>query len=240
MLKEKERLDDLECKGYKLIQSPEGYCFTSDSVLLANLARVKKTDRVVDLCTGSGVVALLIDAKFSPKQIIGIEIQQRLADMASRSVALNKAESRIKIINVSVQDCVSMIGNDFDVVTVNPPYETLKEKRPDYSEKEIAKSEVMLTLDECISTASNLLKYGGSFYMINKARRLSDTIFLMKKYRIEPKKIYFIQPKADKDVDTFVIEGKKDGKPSLNIPAPIIVYNDDGEYTDVARRIYGK
>ena len=242
MLKEHERLDDLEIKDYHVIQSPDGYCFTSDSVMLSNYVNVKKTDKVVDLCTGSGVIALLIHAKFSPKLIYGIEIQPRLADMATRSVKYNGLEESIKIINAPVQGCTKIIGSGFDVVTVNPPYDKtdLVGDKDEYSEKDICKSEVCLTVEECVEWGAKLLKFGGTFYMVNKARRLVDVICAMRNCGIEPKKIRFIQPKASKEIDVFVIEGKKGAKPSLTLPTPLIVYNEDGTYTEAARRIYNK
>ncbi|NLL56663.1 MAG: methyltransferase [Clostridiales bacterium] len=239
MLQNNERLDDLEYKSLKIIQNPNGYCFTSDSVLLSNLAKISRGDKVVDLGTGSGVIALLVAKKYEPSKVIGVEIQPKLADMAKRSVALNKLDDIITVINKPMQDITKVIGGGFDVVLTNPPYEKAI-NNAEASEIEICKSEVMVTLKEVIVTASKLLKYGGMFYMINKARRLADAICLMREQNIEPKKIYFIQPKQNKDIDTFIVAGRKGGKPSLIIPKPIVVYNDDGTYTDFARRIYNK
>ena len=240
MIHSNERLDDLEYKNLRIIQQPDGYCFTSDSVLLANLSRIKKGDNVCDLCTGSGVVALLVSAKFDPAKVVGVELQERLADMASRSVQYNGYEERVTILNAPVQGVEKKLGHGvFDVVTCNPPYAPA-EKKESYLEEEICKTEAFLTLEETVETASKLLKYGGSFFMVHKSYRLSDAIFYMRKYNLEPKKLWLIQPKIQKDVDTFVIEGKKGGKPNLLIPSPIIVYNEDGSYTETARRIYGK
>lgn len=235
---DKERIDDLQCRGYKIIQHPDGYCFTSDSVLLSNLVSVKKNDRVVDLCTGSGIIALLVRAKYTPSEVVGVELQRRLADMAMRSVELNAVDN-VKIVNAPLQGIHKIIGSGYDVVTVNPPYEKICEKE-EYTEEDICKSEVSVTLEEIIKESSVLLRYGGSFYMINKARRLVDTICLMRKYGIEPKKIYFIQPKISKEADTFVVEGKRGGKPFVTIPPVIIVYNENGEYTDEVGRLYNK
>ncbi len=239
MLKGNERIDDLECRGYKIIQDPDGYCFTSDSVLLSNLAEVKTKDRVVDLCTGSGVVALLINAKYSPKEVIGAEIQPRLADMAQRSVALNGAEKTVKIINASVIGLTKTIGSGFDVVTVNPPYEPAQgEENP--TESDVCKKEICLTAEELIKESAKLLRHGGSFYMVHRTRRAAEIVSLMVSYGIEPKKIYFVYPKKSKNADTFIIEGKRGGKSGLIVPPPIIVYDDDGNYTPEVRSLYNK
>ena len=235
-----ERIDDLEYKGLRILQHPDGYCFTSDSVLLANLCHIKKGDTVCDLCTGSGVVALLASAKYDPKKVVGVELQPRLADMAKRSVKMNGYEERVEILCAPVQGVESVLGfGSFDVILCNPPYAPA-EVKAEYTEEEICKSEAKLGLEEVISSASKLLKFGGSFFMVHKSYRLTDALCYMREYNIEPKKLWLIQPKRSKDVDTFVVEGKKNGKPNIVVPAPVIVYNEDGTYTEQARRIYGK
>jgi tRNA1(Val) A37 N6-methylase TrmN6 len=240
MLKQNERTDDLQCRGFSVIQSLDGYAFTSDSVILANLANVAKGDRVVDLCTGCGVVAFLVAAKYEPSVVYGVEIQERLADMAGRSAEMNKISDVVKIVNSPVQNVSSVIGGGFDVVTVNPPYDVPQVKKDVYSESDICRKEILLTADETVKEAARLLKFGGLFYMINKARRLADVVFSMRNNGIEPKKLYLIQPKKDKDVDTFVVEGKKGGKPSLFVPKPIIVFDGNGQYTDEVKGLYNK
>lgn len=239
MLKDNESFDDLEYKGLEIIQSSDGYRFTSDSVLVANLANVKRGDRVVDIGTGSGIIAILIAAKFAPSKVIGVEIQERLADMANRSVIHNGLSDTVEIINKPAQGIEKIIGDGYDVVVTNPPYDE-NFNLDSANEKEICKSEVTLKAEECIYTSAKLLKFGGLFYMVNKARRLVDVIFYMRKYGIEPKKIYFIQPKDTKDVDTFIVEGKKGAKPSVVIPKPLIIYDDEGNFTDFSRRLYNK
>lgn len=239
MLKENERLDDLECKSLFIIQKENGYRFTSDSVILANSTRVTAGDRVVDLGTGSGVIAILLAGKTKAKEIIGVEIQESLADMASRSVEYNGLSDRVRIVNVPMQKADKVIGGGFDVVVTNPPYGRPL-KTEGITEEDICKREYAVSLEEVVETADKLLKYGGLFYMINKASRLAEMTYYMKKRNLEPKKLLLIQPKADKDVDTVIIEAKKGAKPSLVVPKPFVVYESDGSFTEEARRMYGK
>lgn len=238
-LKENECLEDLECNGLEIIQDKNGYRFTSDAVLLANFINALPASRVVDLGTGSGIISILIASKTKAKLVVGVEIQQRLAEMAARSVAHNNLTEKINIINKPMQNIHKEIGNDFDIVVTNPPYEKAQTKA-NPTETEICRQEYLVSLSEVIQTASKLLKFGGMFYIINKARRLADMIYFMRSNDVEPKKITMIQPKANKDVDTVIVEAKKGGKPSLVVPKPFIVYNDDGSFTEQARRIYGK
>lgn len=238
MLKENEQFEDLEYNGLEIIQNRAGYRFTSDAVLLANYVKALPKHRVVDLGTGSGIIAILVAAKTKAKQVIGIEIQPQLADMAQRSVAHNGMSDRITIFNCPMQSAEEKIGGGFDIAVCNPPYE--KAARASLTEKDICKSEQLVTLEEVVSSAATLLKFGGVFYIINKAKRLAEIIFEMKQKGIEPKKITLIQPKADKDFDTVIVEGKKGAKPSLVVTKPLIVYGEDGQYTAEVRRIYNK
>lgn len=240
MLLENERLDDLEYDGLAVIQHPDGYCFTSDSVLLANLAEVKYSDRVAEIGAGCGVVSLLIGKKFSPEKIFAVEIQPRLADMAKRSVEYNGLSDKIEIVNAPAQGIEKVLGRDFDVVVTNPPYEEITAKKDFYDEKEICKTEAKLTTVEAVEIGAALLRYGGKFFMVNRARRLADVLCAMRANGVEPKKLYLIQPKRSKAVDTFIVEGKKGAKPALLVPKPIVVYEEDGEMTPEAKKIYNK
>ncbi|MBR1747795.1 MAG: methyltransferase [Clostridia bacterium] len=240
MLLPNERYDDLEYKGLSVIQSADGYCFTSDSVLLANLAEIKHSDRVVEIGAGCGVISILIASKFSPKKIYALELQERLSDMARRSVEKNELTEIVEVKNMPAQGAEKVLGTDFDVVVTNPPYEEVKEIKEVYSEKDICKTEVSLSTEESVAIAARLLRFGGKFFMVNRARRLADVLCAMRKNGIEPKKLYLIQPKASKAVDTFVVEGKKGAKPALLIPKPIVVYEENGEMTAEAKKIYNK
>lgn len=239
MLRENERLDDLEYNGLRVIQSADGYCFTSDSVFLANLSGVKRGDRVVEIGCGCGVVSLLIAAKFSPEKVFGVEIQHRLAEMAKRSVELNGLTDKIEIVCAPAQGVHKEIGHTFDVVVANPPYEEA-EKKAEYTEKEICKTEAKLTAVEAVECGKKLLRYGGKFIMINRVRRLIDVLTAMREKGIEPKKLYLIQPKASLPIDTFIVEGKKGAKPSLLVPKPLVIYEENGEMTDFTKKIYHK
>jgi tRNA1Val (adenine37-N6)-methyltransferase len=237
MLKQNERFEDLEYNGLEIIQNTEGYRFTSDAVLLANSVKAFSKHRVVDLGAGSGIISIIIAAKTSAKEIVGIEIQPALADMAKRSVAHNKLSDRIKIINCPMQQAKDIIGGGFDIAVSNPPYEDAVENP---TEVDMCKREQLVTLEEVVASAEQLLKFGGVFYIINKAKRLAEIIFYMKQKNIEPKRITLIQPKAGKDIDTVIVEGKKGGKPSLVVPKPLVVYDENGQYTDEVRRMYNK
>lgn len=233
-----ERLDDLQVLGLKIIQNPTKYCFTSDAVLLANTARAKRLDKVCDLCCGSGIIAILIAAKQKVKKVVGVEIQPSLADMAKRSVMLNDLGEQVEIMCESVQQCRNTLDKgSFDVVVANPPYE--KKGVGQYFDNSIAicRSEIELEFFELADCASDLLKYGGKFFLIHRADRLAELIFELKKVNLEPKVITLIYPTKSKAPNTVIIESVKGGKPSVKIKS-LVIYEHNNTYTDDAKKLY--
>lgn len=236
-----ERIDDLQRNNYKIIQDPERFCFGMDAVLLSGFAKAKEGDRVIDLGTGTGIIPILMEAKTEASDFTGLEIQPESADMAQRSVELNHLESKIRIVTGDIKEATALFGAaTFDVVTSNPPYMTehhgiMNEKSP----KAIARHELLCTLEDVISQAAKLLRPGGSFYMVHRPFRLVDIMALMRKYRLEPKRMKLVYPYIDKDPNMVLIEGLRGGRPRLTVEKPLIVYKEPGAYTDEIYDIYG-
>lgn len=240
-LKNNERIDDLQFKDLKIIQNNQGFCFGIDAILLSDFAKdMKKSELVVDLCTGTGVIPILLAGKTEAKKIIGVEIQEECADMAKRSVALNNLENRVEIINVDLKLLKNVIPSaTVDVVTVNPPY--MKKGTGVINEKNaiiISKHEVSCTLEDVIKEAARLLKFNGEFYMIHKSERIADVFCTMRKYKIEPKRVRFVYPQVDKPSNLVLVEGTRSGKEFLKHEKPLIVYKENKEYTDEIYKIY--
>ena len=215
MLKNNERLDDLQINNLFVIQNSNEYCFTSDAVELANFAKAKLGDRVVELCSGSGVISILMQTKTNCRDFTLIEIQEYLADMSRRSVEYNGQDKYIKVINAPLQNIHKQIGmGEYSVVVCNPPYKdngVLNDKESIC----IAKHEIKVNLEEIIVEASKLLKFGGKLYMVNREERLADIMHLMKLNKIEPK-VLKILPSSKGD-SIILVEGKKGGKSGLRI-----------------------
>lgn len=244
MLLDDERLDYLLAEDLRIIQSPSVFSFSLDAVLLARFAYVPlKRGKIVDLCTGNGAIPLFLSAR-TEMPIIGVELQERLVHMAMRSIAYNKLEHRISIIQGDVKEIPARLGFEkYDVVTCNPPYFPAHElSDKNISEHmAIARHELHLTLDESVEAASKLLKQGGKAAFVHRSGRLIDIITAMRANRLEPKRVRLVYPKAGKEANTLLIEGIKDGKPDLKILPPLIVYGEDGEYTEEVRALlYGE
>lgn len=244
MLLDDERLDYLLAEDLRIIQSPSVFSFSLDAVLLARFAYVPlKRGKIVDLCTGNGAIPLFLSAR-TEVPIIGVELQERLVHMAMRSVAYNNLADRISILQGDVKEIPALLGFEkYDVVTCNPPYFPAHElSDKNISEHmAIARHELHLTLDESVEAASKLLKQGGKAAFVHRSGRLIDIITAMRANRLEPKRVRLVYPKAGKEANTLLIEGIKDGKPDLKILPPLIVYGEDGEYTEEVRALlYGE
>ena len=237
-----ERLDDLQCNGLYLIQDPDKFCFGIDAVLLSNFVKVKKNGHVVDLCTGSGIVPILLSAKTGAKKITGIEIQSDIADMARRSVSYNKLDEKIDIINDDISNALKYINNcSVDSVCVNPPYmkDTTAIKNPDLP-MAIARHELLTDLGTVINIASKLLKESGKFFMVHRPSRLSEIFASMRQNRIEPKRVRFIHPYIASKANLVLIEGAKGSGVWMDVEPPLVVYKDKNVYTDEVLKIYGR
>ena len=236
-----ERIDDLQRKGYKIIQNPEKFCFGMDAVLLSSFATVREGENVLDMGTGTGIIPILLEAKTEGKHFTGLEIQTESAKMAERSVALNGLEEKIDIVEGDIKEATKIFGkNIFNVVTVTPPYmnDLHGIKNPDMP-KAIARHEVLCTLEDVVREASGVLKQNGRLYMVHRPHRLVEIIQAMKNYKLEPKRIRFVHPYEDKEANMVLIEALKGGKSMVKIEKPLIVYKDVNVYTDELLEMYG-
>ncbi|MBB6455228.1 tRNA1(Val) A37 N6-methylase TrmN6 [Salirhabdus euzebyi] len=244
MLKEDERLDYLLAENMRIIQSPTVFSFSLDAVLLANFTYVPiKKGKILDLCSGNGVIPLLL-SKRSQAHITGVEIQERLYDMAIRSVSINNLEDQISMVQDDLKNMPKFLTNrNFDVVTCNPPYFPTPNK-DEINENEhlaIARHEIFCTLEDVVYTCAKLVRPGGKVSMVHRPGRLVDILTLFRKYRLEPKRVQFVYPKQGREANTLLIEGIRDGKADLKILPPLYVYKEDNEYTKEVREIiYGK
>lgn len=241
LLHEGERLDDLQRDGLKIIQNPDKFCFGMDAVLLSSFIEARKGDRVMDLCTGTGIIPLLLCAKTEAGHIDALEIQKDQAEMATRSVTWNDLTEKIHIFEGDVKTASAQFGKDaYDVVTVNPPYMNDKHglKNPDLP-MAIARHEILCSLEDIIRESRNLLKPRGHFFMVHRPFRLAEIVSVMQKYQLEPKRLRFVHPYINKEPNMVLIEGVRDGRSMVKIGPPLIVYETAGKYTQELLDLYG-
>lgn len=242
-LLENERIDDLEYKNLKIIQNTKGFCFGIDSVLLSDFAKgIKKNSTIVDIGTGTGIISILLSAKINVKKIYGIEIQEEVANMAKRSINLNNLDDKIEIINTNIKDVFDFLEpNKIDSIVTNPPYMKLNTGAQNEEKKKlISRHEVECTLEDIIKISYKLLKSNGEFYMVHRAERIVDILYYLRQYKLEPKVLRFIQPKENKEPNLVLIKAVKNAGYQLIIEKPLIIYNNDGSYTEEILEIYNK
>lgn len=237
-----ERVDDLQRDGLKLIQNPSYFCFGMDAVLLSAFARVKKGGLCLDLGCGNGVIPILLSGRTQGRHFTGLELQADVAEMASRSVALNGISDRVEIVTGDIRESVSIFGASvFDVVTANPPYLPYSHGLvSETGHKAIARHELHGTLTELLENATKLLKPGGHFYMVHRPFRLAEIISAMVSLKLEPKRMRLVYPYLDKEPNMVLIEGVRGGNARLAVEKPLIVYERENVYTDEVRQLYDK
>ena len=242
-LKDNERIDDLEFKNFKIIQNKNGFCFGIDSILLSDFSRnIKKGANVLDLGTGTGIIATLLCGKTNLNKIIGIEIQEEIAEMANRSIKLNNLENKFEIINENILNLPKIFEkNSFDVIVTNPPYKKIGTGIINEDEKKIiSRHEITADLNDFIRISTILLKDKGEFYMVHRPERLVDILNIMRKNKLEPKLLRFVFSNMNKEPKLILIKGIKNAKPFLKIESNLYIYDENGNYTEEIKKIYNK
>lgn len=240
MIKKDESIEDLMIGSLMLIQKKDGFRFGTDAVLLSDFAKDIPSKRTLDLCAGSGIVPILLSHKSDAKEICGLEIQEEIHEMSLRTVSHNKLEDKINLVCGDLKRCADYFPKrSFSLVTCNPPYMKAGSgiECDNYS-KYISRHEELCSLEDVISAADSMLEIGGHFCMVHRPSRLTDIICLMRKYRIEPKRLRLVLPKADSAPTLILIDGLVRGGQELKILPPLILYNNDGSETDELKRIY--
>ena len=241
LLRDDERIDDLQRNHYGIIQRKGTFCFGMDAVLLSGFAVVKPGEKALDLGTGTGIIPILLEAKTEGRHFTGLEIQEESADMARRSVKYNHLEEKVEIVTGDIKEAGSRFAlASFDVVTSNPPYMIGQHGiQNDANAKTIARHEVLCDLDDILRESAKMLKQGGRFYMVHRPFRLAEIFSKMVAYHIEPKRMRLVYPFVDKEPNMVLIEGLRGGKSRLTVEKPLIVYKEPGVYMPEIYDIYG-
>lgn len=251
LLKENERIDDLERNGYRIIQNKSTFCFGMDAVLLSGFAvegeksRSRKELKIADLGTGTGIIPLLVYGKLMHNgcvrgNITGIEIQEEVREMAARSVKLNGLEEHIAIVPGDICNASQLLGKGcFDVVTSNPPY---KKKGCGIvnpaDTRAISRHEVLCSFEDVAREAAALLKEGGRFYLVHRPQRLPEIICALCERNLEPKRMRMVHSFAGDEAVMVLIEAVKGGKPFMKMERPLIIFETKDVYTEEIREMY--
>lgn len=220
-----------------------GYKHSVDPILLADFVEARKGDRVIDLGTGSGVIAIRLAERFKDIEIVGLELQEGLVKAARENIQITDCRlqitdlkpslnpkskiqnSKIEIMEGDIRNVKSLFdAESFDIVVGNPPYRKADDGRinPD-REKAVARHEIEITLSEFIKASKYLLKNMGLLNIIYHPYRLAELLSLMGENRITPKRIQFVHPKIDSKAEMVMVEGIKNGRHELMVMKPVIL-----------------
>lgn len=238
---EHEQLDDLQ-NSYFIIQKKDGFKFGTDAVLLADFAKDCGENKILDLCSGTGIVGILLAAKTKASSIYGLEIQEDMWEMSCRSVKYNNLQNRIIPVCGDLKSCRSFFEpHSFGCVTCNPPYMKYNSAIKNIPVgKMISRHECMCNIDDVVNAAADMLKYHGNLYMVHRPSRLADIICAMRMYSIEPKSIRFVHSHFGKEPILVLIKGSYRGGPELKIIPPLYIYDENGNYTKELDIIYNR
>lgn len=242
-LKENERIDDLQLNNLKIIQKTDGFCFGVDSVLLSDFAKdIPNNATVLDLGTGTGILGILLCAKTKLSKICGIDIQEEMCEMASRSILLNSLQDKFSVVCANVKELENYFTpGSIDAIVSNPPYKKKDSGGTNTSAtKLIARHEVKASLEDFISISAKLLNSNACLYMVHRPERLADLFYLLKKYHLEPKKLRMVHSHLGDRPKLVLVKAVKNAGAFLNVDKPLVIYNNDGSYTDEVLKIYHK
>lgn len=237
---EDERLDELFNGRLRIIQEKDGYRFSIDAILLAHFTSLLSADSIIDLGTGSGIIPLILARKMAAPTIVGVEVQEKMADMAKRTIMLNGFAKRVSILHDDLRALRSRFSDSsFDLVVSNPPYYPVKDGRinPD-EQKAIARHEIMAKVEDVISIAHYLVKPSGMVVIIFPARRLADLLYSLKEFNLKPELLQVIYSHNHDEGRLVIVESSKGGNPEVEIKEPFFIHKAEGSYSEEMQKIY--
>lgn len=218
----------------KVYQNSDMFNFSLDSILLPRFVSINKSAKnILDIGSGNAVIPIILTTR-TVANIDAVEIQKEVYELGKKSISYNKLDNQINLYNMDINDFYKEKQTDYyDIITCNPPFFKVDKEsnlnKNDY--KTIARHEIKLNLDDIFKISKKLLKNNGIVAIVHRTDRLIDILQSMKKYNIEPKKIQFVYPKKNMESNIVLIEGRKNGGSGLKILSPIIVHNQNGDYS---------
>lgn len=228
----------LNIKDHIILQDDQGYNFSQDSILLANLARFKKGEKVVDLGSGSGILATLAVLKKGAPKAVGIELDPSELDRARRSAKLNGLDDKLTFVGGDVKDIKTLVkAGEFGAALCNPPYFEANPKLPSEGARDVARRETTATLADFVAAAAYALKNGGDAWFVIKTTRLAELCTLLSNARLEPKELILLKPKPSSEADSVVIRAVKGGGKGIKL-STFVCMDENGEFSEAYNALY--
>lgn len=234
----KERTEALS-QSLKIYVS-DAHIFTSDAICLAAFCAPRHKDKCCDLGTGNGIIPMLWIRDFQPKEIVGVELSENAVELFNKTLSENNIPDAVNVINCDLRKLKGVLPNEyFDLVSINPPYKKLGtgivNEGEDYKN---ARHEFTCTLDDAAKAAAQILKFGGRFCICQRPERLPDIFASMRKYKIEPKSMREVIQRPGKEPSLVMVEGKKGSSQGFRINPPLVLEDENGNYTEEAANLF--
>ncbi len=219
----------------------DDHTFGTDAVILAHFAGIKIRDKALDMGTGCGIIPMLWLRNEKINNVSCLDIQKNAYEQVCFTIKENRFEDRIKPYLCDLRKInKTFTAEQFSLVTMNPPYKPVGTGIESLSESaKIARHEICCNIEDAAKAAAYLLKYGGRFCMCHRPERLVDTLEIMRKYKLEPKRLRFVQDKNGEQPFLFLVQGQKGAKPFLRVEPQLIIKKENGKFTDEMLEIYG-
>jgi tRNA1Val (adenine37-N6)-methyltransferase len=217
----------------KIVQNSNYFNFSLESVMIPRFCVLKNNMKIIDFCTGNAPIPMILST-LTDSNIIGVELQKEIYNLAVQSIKINNLEDRITLLNMNVLDIFNVYETDsFDLITCNPPYFRVNEfsNLNNNMIKSIARHEIEIKLEDICRISKKLLKNNGSLVLVHRTDRLSEIINMLLKYNLQPKRIRFLYPKELENSNLVLIDARKNGNVGLKVLPPLICHNMDGSYT---------
>ncbi|HMK55565.1 MAG TPA: tRNA1(Val) (adenine(37)-N6)-methyltransferase [Dissulfurispiraceae bacterium] len=225
----------------QLYQHKSGYRFSADAVLLASFVDMPRVKKIADFGAGSGVIGILLAKKYLSADVKLIELQESLVKLAEKNVILNHLDERVKVVHADIKGLKLGSLHSYDLVVSNPPFRKTRTGLVSPSgEKAVARHELNLSISALMKSALTMLKHHGRLCMIHLPERLAEVMESMRQYYLEPKRLRFVHSNAGSEAKMVFIEAVKEGRTGLKVERPLYLYDDNGDYTDEVRAIYGR
>lgn len=239
MLLDNEKLEPLGNDVYVIVS--DIHKFSTDTILLADFSSPKKHEKAIDLGTGCGAIPLLWARNNENLDAVAVDIQKDACNMLERSIDYNNLKGKICVLNSDIKDLKGKLQSaSYDIISCNPPYKQIGTGIVNPNDaKKIARHEHMCTIDDIINESARLLNFAGRLCMCLRPDRLCDVMESMRKAKIEPKKLRFVQQRKNKPPKLFLIEGKRGANPGIRVLETLFIENDNGGLSDEMIKIYG-
>jgi tRNA1Val (adenine37-N6)-methyltransferase len=230
-------------RDVKIYQSKAGYRFSVDALLLFDFVNLKSLCAIADLGAGSGIIGILIAKKYPEARVDLFELQEGLAGLSEKNIALNELGGRAGVIRCDIRKLPALhaMQGAYDLVVSNPPFRKSRSGRINVEEERaIARHEIAMGLPDLVAAATGLLKLKGRFCVIYHPGRLSELVDVLKKRDLEPKRLRFVHSSLSSEAKMVLLEAVKGGRTGLRVDPPLFIYNEDGGHTSEMKRIYGQ